>query len=160
MTPKAEPTATTDPLGALHLTLTLGQQPPPTILTIDVEKVVAYQGDISDPSKFATNPGVTPSAGARVFDVAVVFGDIVAVNGQPAKGVYVSRPVGIFLTPTAKPGQAIADTTHTSLRSHTFEILKIDGTPIGTIMSSGLDGGPPPPGAPSYPEATRGDYTI
>jgi hypothetical protein len=92
--------------------------------------------------------------------VNVVFGDIVAVNGQPAKGVYVGRPVGITLSPTPRPGQAIADKTHTSLRSHTFEILKIDGTPIGTIMSSGLDGGPAPPGAPSNPVATRGDYTI
>ena len=90
----------------------------------------------------------------------VAFGDIVAVNGQPAKGVYVGRPVAIRLTPTPSPGRAIADSTHASLRSHTFEILKSDGTPVGTMMSFGLDGGPPPPGAPSYPVATRGDYTI
>lgn len=147
-------------LVAVHSTLALGQQPPPAILTIDVENVVEYQGDISDPSKFATNPNVTPSAGARAFSVEVAFGDIVAVNGQPAKGVYVGRPVGILLTTTPKPGQAIADRTHASLRSHTFEILTIDGTPIGTIMSSGLDGGLPPAGAPSYPDATRGDYAI
>ncbi len=144
----------------MHGALALGQQPPAAILTIDVENVVEYQGDISDPSKFATNPNVTPSAGVGAFSVNVVFGDIVAVNGQPAKGVYVGRPVGILLTTTPKPGQAIADTTHASLRSHTFEILKIDGTPIGTIMSSGLDGGLPPPGAPSNPVATRGNYTI
>lgn len=146
---------------AAQSTLAMGQQqPPPAILTIDVANVVEYQGDISDPSKFATNPNVTPSAGARAFSVEVAFGDIVAVNGEPAKGVYVGRPVGIILTPAPKPGQAIADTTHASLRSHTFEILKIDGTPVGTIMSSGLDGGQPPPGAPSNPVATRGDYTI
>ena len=157
---KEEAIAMTVLLVAAHCTLALGQQPPPAILTIDVENVVEYQGDISDPSKFATSPNVTPSAGARAFSVNVAFGDIVAVNGQPAKGVYVGRPVGITLTPTPKPGQAIADTTHASLRSHTFEILKIDGTPIGTIMSSGLDGGMPPAGAPSYPVAARGDYTI
>jgi hypothetical protein len=92
--------------------------------------------------------------------VNVVFGDIVAVNGQPAKGVYVGRPVGIALTTAPKPGQAIADTTHTSLRSHTFQILKADGTVVGTVMSSGLDGGQPPPGAPSNTVATRGDYAI
>jgi hypothetical protein len=27
-------------------------------------------------------------------------------------------------------------------------------------MSFGLDAGPPPPGAPSYPVDTRGNYTI
>src|SRR5215469_13465481 len=104
-------------------------------------------------------PVLRPRQG-RVFSVNVVFGDIVAVNGQPAKGVYVGRPVGITLTPTPKLGQAIADTSHTSLRSHTFEILKADGTVVGTLMSSGLDGGQPPPGAPSNTVATRGDYAI
>ncbi len=157
---KAETVAITVLLVAAQCRLARGQQPPPSILTVDVENVVEYQGDISDPSKFATNPNVTPSAGARPFSVVVAFGDIVAVNGQPAKGVYVGRPVGIILTPNPKPGQSIADTTHASLRSHTFEILKIDGTSIGTIMSSGLDGGQPPAGAPSNPVATRGDYAI
>jgi hypothetical protein len=157
---KAETLAMTVLMGGLHCTVALGQQPPPAVLIIDVENVVEYQGDISDPSKFGTSPSVTPSAGVRVFMVNLAFGDIVAVNGQPAKGVYVGRPVAIDLTPTPKPGLAIADRTHASLRSHAFEILTADGTPIGTIMSSGLDGGQPPPGAPSYPEATRGDYTI
>lgn len=147
-------------LMAAHCALAVGQQSPLTTLTIDVANVVEYQGDISDPTKFATIPTATPSAGARTFSVEVVFGDIVAVNGEPAKGVYVGRPVGIQLTTAPKPGQAIADRTHASLRSHTFEILAVDGTPIGTIMSSGLDGGLPPAGAPSYTEATRGDYTI
>src|ERR1700743_3501125 len=103
---KAETVAMTVLLIGLHCTLALGQQAPPSILTIDVNNVVEYQGDISDPSKYATNPNVTPSAGAREFSVEVAFGDIVAVNGEPAKGVYVGRPVGIILTPTPKPGQA------------------------------------------------------
>jgi hypothetical protein len=90
----------------------------------------------------------------------VVFGDIVAVNGQPAKGVVVGRPVGIDLNAFPRPGQAIADKTHASLKSFTFEILKIDNTPVGTMMSFGFDGGQPPPGAPSYPVAARGNFTI
>lgn len=144
----------------VHGSQAFGQGAPTTILTIDVENVVEYQGDIPDPTKFGTNPGITPANGAGVFSAEVVIGDIVSVNGQPAKGVYVGRPVGLLLTPTPKPRQSIADTTHASLRSHTFEILKIDGTPVGTIMSSGLDAGLPPPGAPSNPVATRGDFTI
>jgi hypothetical protein len=120
--------------------------PPPTTLTIDVENVVEYQGDISDPTKFGTSPGITPSNGISAFAVVVAIGDIVSVNGQPAKGVYVGRPLDIALSPTPRPRQSIADVAHASLRSHTFEILKPDGTPIGTIMSFGLDGGTPPPG--------------
>jgi hypothetical protein len=78
----------------------------------------------------------------------VVLGDIVAVNGQPAKGLYVGRTKGINATPTPVPGQAIADVQRTSLREFVFEILKSDGTPIGTLLGSGLVGGPAPPGAP------------
>jgi len=55
-----------------------GQEPPPTILTIGVENVVACQGDISDPSKFGTSPGVTPSNGISAFvmvALAVPFAD-------------------------------------------------------------------------------------
>jgi hypothetical protein len=137
-----------------------GQAPPPTILTIDVENVVEYQGDIYDPTQFGTKPGITPVNGANMFSVETVFGDIVSVNGQPAKGLYVGRPLWINTSPTPQPRQAIGDTSHASLRSHTFEILKTDGTPVGTIMSFGLDGSSPPPGAPSYSFATRGDYTI
>ena len=159
---KAETIALTVLLVAVHSTLAQGQQPPLSIVTIDVQEVVFYESDIFDPAKFATNPNVTPATPARPFRVDVALGDIVAVNGQPAKGTYVSRPVSIQLTPAYNPGQgkAIADSTHTSLRSHTFEILKSDGTPVGTMMSFGLDGGQPPPGAPSNPVATRGNYTI
>jgi hypothetical protein len=140
--------------------LAFGQEPPPTTLTIDVENVVEYQGDISDPTKFGTSAGITPSNGISAFAVVVAIGDIVSVNGQPAKGVYVGRPLDIALSTAPRPRQSIADISHASLRSHTFEILKPDGTPIGTIMSFGLDGGTPPPGAPSYSFATRGNYTI
>ena len=102
--------------------------------------------DISDLSKIATNPNATPAAPPRNFFPAVVVGDIVAVNGQPAKGVYVARPVGTGLTPAPSAGQAIADTTRVSIRYETFEILSNDGTPVGTIMCYGLNGGSTPPG--------------
>jgi uncharacterized protein (TIGR03437 family) len=147
-------------IGAVYCQPALGQATPAAIIEVDVENVVEYQGDLSDPSKSATNPNVTPSAGEREFWVNVAFGDIVAVNGQPAKGPFVGRSLGILMTPTPAPGKAIGDTTHGSLRSNTFEILKSDGTPVGTIMSFGLDAGSPPPGAPSYPFETRGDYAI
>jgi uncharacterized protein (TIGR03437 family) len=138
----------------------VAQSPPPTTLTIDVENVVEYQGDIFDPTRFGTSPGVTPSGGSYTFASSVAVGDIVSVNGQPCSGTYIGRPLGVFLTPTPKPKQSVADVARGSLRSHTFEILKTDGTPIGTLMSFGLDGGSPPPGAPSYSVATKGNYTI
>lgn len=126
----------------------LGQAMPPAILEIDVENFVDYQEDLSDPSKFGTNPNVTPPGRFKGFGVATVLGDIVAVNGQPAKGTLVARARGIGARPVPQPGQAIADITRASIREQIFEILKSDGTPVGTIMCLGLNGGPAPPGSP------------
>ena len=134
-----------------------GQTPPTTTLVIDLQNVVEYQADISDPSKFATNPNVTPSVQPRNFFVVTILGDIVAVNGQPAKGTYVGRTRPIIASPAPNAGGAIADVTRTAIREHIFEILKSDGTPVGTIVSLGFSGGPAPPGAPS---TERGNWPI
>ena len=138
-----------------------GQTAPSSTLIIDVGNVVEYQDDVLfDPLKFAANPNITPSAGARTFATNVVLGDILAVNGQPAKGAFIGTPLAISMTPTVIPGRSIADTTHASIKSQTFEIWKSDSTPIGTIMTFGLDGSTPPPGAPTYPVDTRGNFTV
>ena len=64
MTRRLEYIAITFLLLGLRGNPAFGQGLQPTILTIDVENVVEYQGDISDPTKFGTNPGITPSNGA------------------------------------------------------------------------------------------------
>jgi hypothetical protein len=134
---------------------------PPTILTIDVANLIEYQADFYDPSKWAINPNVTPSSGGGAdFGVTTILADIVAVNGQPAKGLYAGRTRVISTTPNSVPGKgtAIADVSRTAMREHIFEILQLDGTPIGTIMSFGFSGGNVPPGAPSGPRG--GNWAI
>jgi hypothetical protein len=118
----------------------MAQAPPPTTLVIDLQNVVEYQGDIADSSQFATNPNITPSAGFKNFAVVTLLGDIVAVNGQPAKGIYAGRTRPIVASPAPNPGGAIADVTRTAMREHIFEILKSDATPVGTIVSMGSTG--------------------
>ena len=122
-------------------------QAPPTILEVDVENYVAYFEDSSDLSKFATNPNPADPMIPRNFYFYVFIGDISAVNGQPAKGTLTRHAARQVLLSTApNPGQAIADTVRNSAVADTFEILKSDGTPIGTIMSYGVNSGSPPPG--------------
>ena len=79
-------------------------QAPPTVLTIDLQNVVEYQADISDPSKFATSPGITPAVTFKNFGAVTILGDIIAVNGQPVKGLYVGRSRGLVASPTPAPG--------------------------------------------------------
>ena len=128
-----------------------------TTLVVGLENVVEYQMDTTDLSKWGTAPNITSSKAAQGIGVGctdiptVALGDIVSVNGDPARGTFVARLVGLCLSPTPRAGvDAIADIKTQSQRDETFYILQSDGvTPIGTIMVNGLNGSvPQPPGPP------------
>jgi uncharacterized protein (TIGR03437 family) len=121
----------------------------PVILQVDVENIVNYVDDVSDPSKLATAGSVSTPTTPLNFYTGLTLGDIVAVNGQSAKGAFVGHSRQINLRPAPTPGQAVSDVTRTVAADQYFEILNSDGTPVGTIMISALAGtGPAPPGAP------------
>jgi uncharacterized protein (TIGR03437 family) len=141
-----------------------GQASPATLL-VELENVVEYQVDTSDLSKWGTNPNITQGGIAQGMGVGcagvpiIGYGDIVPVNGQPARGTYAVRGTSVCMSPTPTPGAfTISDTTWNSKRDETFEILQSDGiTPVGTIMTIGLNSGSPtPPG----PRAGNQNYAI
>lgn len=109
---------------ALYCTLGQGQATPPTILTIDVENVVQYFNDVSDVSRLATDPNVTTPVSGRNFREFLVLGDIVAVNGQPAKGALSFSARQLILTTASSAGQAIADVLRGNANVQTFEIQR------------------------------------
>jgi uncharacterized protein (TIGR03437 family) len=137
-----------------------------TTLVVELANVVEYQMDVTDLSKWGTNPNVTQGIIAMGMGVGcvgvpvVAYGDIVSVNGEPVRGAYVGRAVSVCLSPNPTPGAfAISDISANSLRDETYYILQSDGvTPIGTIMVNGLNGSvsPTPPGPPAGPQ----NYTI
>src|ERR1043165_3912052 len=129
----------------------------PAVLLIDVENSVNYIGDVSDPTKLASTAGAVAGT-ARSFEGHMVIADIVAVNGRPVKGTFVNRGQLITLSPTAGPGQATANIARTGVNQFTFEIITLDGTPVGSIMAAGLAGGPAPPGGPLL--SNQGNNTI
>ena len=137
-------------LGAAAFSPTgLAQVPPASILRIDVASNVLYDEDTGDVSKFAANSNAAAdSHSSKNFNRAVGVADIVAVNGQPVMGTHIRSAVNVGLRAAPAPGQAIADMTRVGLAVFTFEILKSDGTPIGTIVTNGFAGGSAPPGAP------------
>jgi hypothetical protein len=135
----------------------LAQVAEPTILQIELANVVQYVGDISDVTRFATDPNLT-TASPRNFQARVTIADIVAVNGQPAMGTATFNTRVMNLRTAPNPGEAIADTTRNGMDNQSFEILRADGTPIGTIMALGLGGGSAVPGSPL--EVTQGPGAI
>ena len=93
----------------LYCNLAVGQTPP-TILEIDPENPVEYFNDLtsqSDPSKIATNPGVTPAGVLPTFGRTSGLADIVAVNGQPVKGVLANWETALAASPAPNPGRPI-----------------------------------------------------
>jgi hypothetical protein len=85
-------------------------QVPPAILEIEVENWVHYNEDSSDFSKFATDPNVTRPTPPKNFGLRLGIADIVAVNGQPAKGTMTLNIRNIPQRTASNPGAAIADT--------------------------------------------------
>ncbi len=125
------------------------QTPGAAILRIDIANYQPYTYDVFEIQKFATAPvATTLTQPGRAFDFFVIFGDIVAVNGKPAKGLWTARGTTLFFEPNAVAGHSIADLTRGNVIDMYWEILQIDGTPIGTLAASGLTRGSPPPGAP------------
>jgi hypothetical protein len=128
----------------------LAQVPPASVLRIDTVNAVLYFEDTGDLSKFTTDPNITaPMLPGKDFNRQIAIADLQAVNGQPVMGVHTRVGPNIGLRTALTPGQAIADVVRNAALEIIFEILKSDGTPIGTIMASGFNGGASPPGSPS-----------
>ena len=135
-----------------------GQPVPATVLEIDVVNYVNYHYDTGDYPKWATDPAQTAGGLSNNFFYFIGIGDIVAVNGKPAKGVWVLRSTAINLRPTPAPGQAIADVVRANISQAVWDIWQTDGTPVGSIMGEGMGQGSPPPGAP--PQHTQGNQAV
>jgi hypothetical protein len=149
-------------VSALFLTAAMcsrgyGQAPPATIIQIETDNQVRYVWDTPDYSTYAKTP--TPSnLVLPTFATYMTQGDIVAVNGKPAKGMYITRQVVTNLSPTPQPGQGIADFTATAMVDRIIVLMQADGTPVGSITMLGLDGAVPPPGAPAM--SRQGSFAI
>lgn len=126
-----------------------GAQPvPPTILQIDVQNVVVYVQDVSF-DRLISNPAPT-NVSPLPFSQSTGLGDVVAVNGHPAKGLWMLRATPVLTTPTPGPttGVAIADQSRLAEVTQSVEVMTTDFTSVGTIMAAGPGFGPNPPGSP------------
>jgi uncharacterized protein (TIGR03437 family) len=120
----------------------------PTLLRLDETNSIPYVEDSSF-ANLATHSAFTPQNSNPAFSQTTTIADIVAANGQAAKGTHFAWIKNLVTSPTITPGTAIADVVRNGIVFHIWEIQQADGTAIGTIMAMGLGGGPAPPGAPA-----------
>jgi len=134
-------------------------QPPVTVpLVIDTENTVFYVDDVTDLSQVAVNGFVTPPAAARNFTRSINIGDIVAINGSPARGSATGQFSNLTMRVAPTPGQAIADLPSGSIAQWTYTIQTADGHALGSILIQGLGFAPKPPGAAAA--ALAGDFAV
>jgi hypothetical protein len=114
------------------------QSPKPVVLVVDVENAVQYRSDLMDPARRGTDANVTTAATARAFTDVLFIGDIVAVNGKPAKGLWTSRQFLMNFNPSPAPGFAVADVTRGTIAECKWEVLDAEGRFVGMIADSGL----------------------
>ena len=105
----------------------------PVVLTLDLSDTTTYRGDTSDYTKLGTLSGPTTGI-SRPFQQGVNMGDIRAVNGQQAKGVWLRtfNPAGQML-PTPSSGQFVVDVAASAASMCFFNIFLPDGTWVGSL---------------------------
>jgi len=122
----------------------------PTTVQVDVHNFVLYNYDTFDTTQFGMNPAAT-NVMMKTYNYHISIGDIVAVNGAPAKGTLLCTHTMFVLSPAATVGsmKAIADTRRAMIDDCSLEVLTNVGNAVGTIFFHGLFSGSPSPGAPS-----------
>jgi hypothetical protein len=122
------------------------QHPAGNFLIVETANHTLYAHDATDYSILATKAGPTTAMLPKNFGQYTIIGDIVSVNGQPAKGTVFEMVNALAMAPNPQPGQAIADITRGGLIEWYFEVLDSNANLIGSMRVSGVNGGPPPPG--------------
>jgi hypothetical protein len=123
---------------ALALGVAWAQATQPVVLTVDIENAVAYRSDIADPNRRGSDVGMTTAGPNRAFTDVLYIGDIVAVNGKPAKGLWTSRQYIMNFNPNPAPGFAVADVARGTIAECKWEFQDADGRFIGALADSGL----------------------
>ena len=152
-------TRSTLALMAAICSIASAQTPPATILTIEMENVIQYQESFANPQKNGTSTAMeAQNTSPATFFPATFIADIVTINGRKSKGATVGRNFWVGLNTNPSGSQAIADVTRFQAMDIVLEIQQADGTAIGTILLSGVTGGPASVGAPK--SGKTGNFAV
>ncbi len=142
--------------------LLLAQAVSDAMLTLDLENVVWYYNEGTDPSKLLTSSAVTPLPSTFVYaeKTYLLLGDVTALNGSPAKGTFVARGMALnFSTALSpQPQRPIADIGRNQIFDFLIEFLDPSGAQVGTLAGLGFGAGGAPPGTP--PGSAAGNFVV
>jgi hypothetical protein len=134
---------------------TFAQNLPPVTIDTALANGALYLTDGADYTKFGTATGPVAVApppnglSSPNFATYLEISDVVSVNGEPMKGTFVNQGRLLQLSPTPRPGQAIADSGWFTIGTQGTDVITPDGIRVGTIYTSGFAIAAPPPGSPA-----------
>jgi hypothetical protein len=110
-------------------------------LDIIVENQVIYRNDNPDPSTWAKQTVITAAPGQVTFHDFVGIGDVVSVNGKPAKGIWTTKGIQLPFSPNPTPGNPIVNVAVASGEGPhgecTWVLYTADGRYVGRLTDRG-----------------------
>jgi hypothetical protein len=146
-------------LWGLCVPMAEAQVPTGSIVTFEMENSTFYNYDCP-----FSDVGTNPNKLDHPLEVIGIYsglgiGDIVSVNGNPAKGTaYELFSATLLGSPNPAAGQPIVDGARAGIAPWDLDFLNPDSTQIGTIHIDGFVGGMRPPDAPQA--IGGGGYTV
>ena len=140
--------------------LALGQAKTEAVFTFEIANHAAYYDDGTGYAKTGTSTAMTPlpSDYVGVFRPYIWLGDLVAVNGAPAKGTLFMPGMALGGGPTPAPRYPIYDASRNQVAHAQLEILDSAGVHLGVLCFGMLGAGPSSPGGPRG--AGAGAFTV
>jgi hypothetical protein len=122
---------------ALVATMAFAQTDNRVLLVVDVDNAVTYRSDVTDYARRGADGVLTTAQASRAFTDGINIGDIVAVNGKPAHGLWTSRSYAMGFSPTPAVGFGIADAALGGTSDCKWAFYDADGRYIGAILDGG-----------------------
>ncbi len=116
------------------------QTPRVALLEIEFDNQVSYRLDVPELAKLASAPGLVSPVVDRGFIGFIGIGDVVAVNGKPARGLWMNRGEMLSPSPAPAPTMAIANVASGNHTHCSVDLFTADGVWVGRLADGSLSG--------------------
>lgn len=116
------------------------QTPRVALLEIEFDNQVSYRLDVAEPARLASAPGIVSPVVDRGFLGFLGIGDVIAVNGKPAKGLWMNRGETLSPAPAPAPTMAIANVVSGNHTHCSVDLFTAEGVWVGRLADGALSG--------------------
>ena len=140
--------------------LVLAQGRTDTVLTFEIENVVAYFDDGTPHDKVGTSTAITPLPAGIVgtWRTYIWIGDLTAINGAAAKGTLIMPSLALSGGPAPAAKRPIYDVARNQIANAQIDVQDAAGKDVGVFCFAVLGAGAMSPGGPAG--AAGGAFSV